>query len=63
MSEGRARKPHQQDPNWRPGETYEEWIDRVAREAPPLPDGAVAAIRRAAAEYWANVDRRERDEE
>ena len=47
------------DVNQRPGESREAYRKRIVAEAPPLPEAAKIAIRRAADEYWAIVDERE----
>lgn len=42
-----------------PGESDEEYVARLIREAPPLSDDAQIEIRAAADEYWEMEDERE----
>jgi len=41
----------------RQGESYRDYIERIVRAAPPLPDKAQIEIRAAADEYWRDRDR------
>lgn len=41
----------------RAGESLDDYLERVVREAPPLSDKAIAEIRAAADEYWRDQDR------